>query len=112
MARKLGRKRKTRGSAKTARSSIRKPLTLGAPELREVMQPSEMKAGEYYDSWICQACNKPIALARRATDSPPLELSGGAVFKIHCPHCGAERHYGVHERRIRKFDESYSDRRA
>jgi hypothetical protein len=104
MAPRLGKKRKTRGSAETARSSIRRLHELGAPELREVMQPSEMKEGEYYDSWDCQACNKPIALARRASDSPPVEYSGSAVFRIHCPHCDAARNYGLHERRIRKFD--------
>ena len=104
MARKLGKKRKMRGRAKTAPYSVRKLRELGAPELREVMQPSEMKEGEYYDSWDCQACKKPIALARRASDSPPLEFSGGAVFRIHCPHCGAARNYGLHERRIRTFD--------
>ena len=79
--------------------------SITTPEITLSINPlstPELTAGETYDSWLCQACHDVLALAPRAPHADPLDLPD-AIIRLRCPHCGAQRHYTVHERRVRKY---------
>jgi len=66
------------------------------------MRAEDMRGGESYDSWICQACGTPIALAPRSPDASPFDMPDG-VIRLRCPHCHAQRFYAIHDRRVRPY---------
>jgi len=66
------------------------------------MCTADMKAGESYESWICQACNNVIAFAPRDTDDASRHAAD-ALVSIQCPHCNAQRYYAIHDRRVRQY---------
>src|SRR5262249_2375344 len=66
------------------------------------MPPEDMSPGESYDSWMCQACGTPIALARRSPDASPYDMPDG-VIGLKCPNCHAHRFYTIHDRRVRPY---------
>ena len=66
------------------------------------MLPEDMTPGESYDSWICQGCGTPIALARRSPDASPYDMPDG-VIRLKCSNCHAQRYYTIHDRRVRPY---------
>jgi hypothetical protein len=66
------------------------------------LRSDELQAGASYDSWMCQRCAEVIALPRRPAQLDPLETPD-AVIRLSCPHCSAQRHYTIHERRVRQY---------
>jgi len=66
------------------------------------LDAAELSLGETYDSWRCQACQEVLALAPRATEADPLDLPD-AIVRLRCPRCDAERHYTIHDRRVRRY---------
>jgi DNA-directed RNA polymerase subunit RPC12/RpoP len=88
------------GGCQTMQSKF-SAITLNALSI-EPMKADELRIGETYDSWVCEFCRSVIALAPRTPDSDPLDLPD-AVIGIKCPHCNSQRHYTVHERRVRQY---------
>jgi hypothetical protein len=66
------------------------------------LNAAELKVDETYDSWRCQQCHAVLALARRAPHADPRDLPN-AIILLKCPHCGARRHYTMHERLVRRY---------
>jgi DNA-directed RNA polymerase subunit RPC12/RpoP len=79
-----------------------KQIAGSAKLFSDVLRLNELKVGESYDSWVCDACRKMIALVQRPPNSSPLELSH-TVLRIPCPHCGAQRLYPTSARRVRVY---------
>jgi rubrerythrin len=71
------------------------------------MRADELLAGETYDSWVCEVCRHVMALARREPGSDPNDMPD-AMIRIKCPHCRSQRHYAVHERRVRRYPAEFA----
>jgi len=65
-----------------------------------IARPLPLNRGNY-QGWTCLECGQMIAVIEQppnlGTDIPPLEPAGSHV-QLKCPHCQAERLYGLNDR--------------
>ena len=80
--------------------------TAGTPvNVFRITAATKLVAGGWYDGWTCLECKALLTVDTnlRPGPGPIAQLTpADAHMRITCPHCRADRLYGINERTVRQ----------